>query len=259
MPSGSVGALPSVNVAGMDAKTYAVEAETEETHWWFVGRRHLFAREISRLKLAKSAAVLDIGTSTGSNLRLLADLGFVRTSGIEVSEDALRYCRAKGFLRLCCGDVLDLPFLGASFDLVLATDILEHVDDDQRAIGEIARVLRPGGRALITVPAFPSLWGLQDRVARHRRRYRMGELRERLLAGGLAIDHAYHMNFLLFVPIWAARRLIDLLGAKIDSEARINSPLLNRVLRGVFGADIALAPYLRPPFGVSILAMAYKR
>src|SRR5689334_5039597 len=198
----------------MDAETYAAEAETEETHWWFVGRRRLFAREISRLNVAKSAPVLDIGTSTGSNLRLLADLGFGRANGLEVSEEAIRYCRAKGFARLCCGDVCDLPFAGASFDLVLATDILEHVEDDQRAIGEIARVLRPGGRALITVPAFPSLWGLQDRVARHRRRYHMGQLRERLLAGGFAIDRAYHMNFLLFLPIWAARRLIDLFGAR---------------------------------------------
>jgi SAM-dependent methyltransferase len=243
----------------MDAETYAVEAETEETHWWFVGRRQLFAREISRLKLAKSAPVLDIGTSTGSNLRLLADLGFARASGLEVSEDAIRYCRAKGFAGLCCGDVCDLPFAGASFDLVLATDILEHVEEDQRAIGEIARVLRPGGRALITVPAFPSLWGLQDRVARHRRRYRIGQLRERLLAGGFAIDHAYHMNFLLFLPIWAARRLIDMFGIELESENVINSPLLNRVLGVIFAVDSAIAPRLRPPFGVLIVAMVHKQ
>lgn len=243
----------------MDAETYAAEAEIEETHWWFVGRRRLFAREISRLKIAKSAAVLDVGTSTGSNLRLLADLGFARADGLEVSEDAIRYCRAKGFTRLCCGDVCDLPFAGASFDLVLATDILEHVEDDRRAIGEIARVLRPGGHALITVPAFPSLWGLQDRVARHRRRYRMGQLRERLLAGGFAIDHAYHMNFLLFAPIWAARRLIDLFGIELESENSINSPLLNRLLGAIFAVDNAIAPRLRPPFGVSILATVRKQ
>jgi len=243
----------------MDTETYAAEAETEETHWWFVGRRRLFAREISRLEIAKSAAVLDVGTSTGSNLRLLADLGFVRASGLEMSEDAIRYCRAKGFARLCCGDVCDLPFADASFDLVLATDILEHVEDDQRAVREIARVLRPGGHVLITVPAFPSLWGLQDRVARHRRRYRMGQLCERLSAGGFSVDRAYHMNFLLFFPIWAARRLIDLLGVRIDSEARINSPLLNLVLRAIFSVDTAVASHLRPPFGVSILAIACKR
>jgi len=243
----------------MDAETYAVEAETEETHWWFVGRRRLFAREISRLKIAKSAAVLDVGTSTGSNLRLLADLGFVRASGLEMSEEAIRYCRAKGFARLCCGDVGDLPFAGGSFDLVLATDILEHVDDDRRAIREIARVLRPGGHALITVPAFPSLWGLQDRVARHRRRYRMGQLRERLSAGGFSIDRAYHMNFLLFFPIWAARRLIDLFGIKIESENSINSLSLNRILGAIFAVDCAIAPRLRPPFGVSIVAMVHKQ
>jgi SAM-dependent methyltransferase len=242
----------------MEAGTYAVEAEIEATHWWFAGRRRLFAREIERLGLSRAAAVLDIGTSTGTNLRLLKDLGFARVEGLDLSEEAIRFCREKGLGTVRRGDICAMPFADASFDFVLATDVIEHVDDDRVAIGEIARTLRRGGRALITVPAFPSLWGLQDRVARHKRRYRMRPLAERLASGGLVIESAYHTNFLLFAPIWVARRLIDLLGLKLDSEAQVNSPLLNRVLGAVFALDTALSPVLRPPFGVSILVVAAK-
>jgi ubiquinone/menaquinone biosynthesis C-methylase UbiE len=91
---------------------------------------------------------------------MLSDLGFKHVTGVDMSDDAIRFCAEKGL-----GHVEKLPFDNVSFDVVLATDIIEHVDDDNRALAEIARVLRPGGKVLITVPAFQALWGLQDEVA----------------------------------------------------------------------------------------------
>ena len=70
----------------MDLAAYAVEAEVEETHWWFVGRRRLFGREINGLGLSKEAPVLDVGTSTGTNLRMLAELGYRRVVGLDLSD-----------------------------------------------------------------------------------------------------------------------------------------------------------------------------
>jgi SAM-dependent methyltransferase len=242
----------------MDLANYAVEAEAELTHWWFSGRRRLFAREINRLALPKSSPVLEVGSSTGTNLRLLRELEFRSVEALDTSEEAIRYCRDKGLGLVRQGDVCAMPFPAAGFDLVLATDVIEHVNNDRQAIREIARVLRPGGHALITVPAFPSLWGLQDRVAHHKRRYRFRELLERIELAGLLTERAYHFNFLLFVPIWIARRLIDLFNVKLKSEGEVNSPLINHILSGIFSADIALAPLLHPPFGVSILVMARK-
>src|SRR5205085_5633198 len=110
------------------------------------------------------------------------------------------------------------------------SDIIEHVEDDRQALREIRRVLRPGGHALITVPAFPSIWGLQDRVAHHKRRYRMRQLLEKIEPESFTIERAYHFNFLLFVPIWTVRRIIQLLNLKLSSEGEINSPLLNAIL-----------------------------
>jgi SAM-dependent methyltransferase len=243
----------------MDIATYALEAEAEATHWWFVGRRRLFAREIDKTGLPRTSRVLDVGTSTGANLRLLRDLGFHAVDGLDFSQEAIRYCREKGLGIVRHGDVCGMPFADESFDLLLATDIIEHVDDDLKALREIARVLRPGGKALIVVPAFPILWGLQDRVAQHKRRYRMGELADRVARAGFAIEVSYYFNFLLFVPIWLGRRLVDIIRPRIQNESQINSPLLNRMLSAIFTVDIAVSPVLRPPFGVSILIVAEKK
>jgi SAM-dependent methyltransferase len=242
----------------MDSSTYAVEAGIEATHWWFMGRRNLFARELSGAGVPSTAAALDIGTSTGANLRLLRQLGFTQVEGLDNSEEAIQFCVEKGLGPVRLGDVCAMPFDDASFDLVLATDIIEHVPDDEQALREIARILRTGGRLLLTVPSFPSLWGLQDRVAHHHRRYRRAPVIDRLCAAGLRPEHVYHFNYLLFGPIWLARRLIDLLHINLASEAQVNSPWLNYVLRWIFALDIVTAPRLRPPFGVSILVMAVK-
>jgi SAM-dependent methyltransferase len=240
----------------MEAGTYSVEAAIEESHWWFVGRRRLFARELTQLAVPQDARVLDIGTSTGSNLRMLSDLGFKYVTGVDVSDDAIRYCARKGLGHVKKGNVCALPFDDGSFDVVLATDIIEHVDDDDLALAEIARVLKPGGRVLITVPAFGSLWGLQDEVALHKRRYRIVPLLEQLKRVGLKPLRRYYFNYLLFGPIWLARQLIRILRVRVDSEGEINTPALNRILQGIFLLDTLTAPTLRMPFGVSILIMA---
>jgi SAM-dependent methyltransferase len=240
----------------MDAATYAAEAAVEETHWWFAVRRELFAREIRALALDREARILDVGTSTGTNLRMLREHGFRRVLGLDSSEDAIGFCAAKGMGEVRQGDICALPFPAASFELVLATDIIEHVEDDGAALAEIARVLAPGGAVLLTVPAFSSLWGLQDRVAHHRRRYRLRPLLAAVRAAGLEPRRRYYFNYLLFAPIWAARRLIDLLGIELASENEINSTLLNAILSAVFRLDTLTAPLLHPPFGVSALVIA---
>jgi len=242
----------------MDVATYAVEAEVEETHWWFVGRRKLFGDELGLEGVPLDARVLDVGTGTGSNLRMLRDLGYTRITGLDASEEAVRHCASKGFGYVRAGDICAMPFADASFDLVLATDVIEHIDDDGRAAAEIARVLAPAGKALITVPAFPSLWGLQDRQAFHKRRYRMGPLLDLLRSAGLRPSRSYHFNFLLFAPIWTARRLIDLAGLSLESENQLNSSLINRILSSIFTLDVNVARYVRAPFGVSILVVAAK-
>jgi len=146
----------------------------------------------------------------------------------------------------------------ASLDLVLAIDIIEHVEDDRRALREIARVLAPGGNALITVPAFQSLWGLQDEVSHHLRRYRLPVLRSTVVAAGLRPVRCFHFNYLLFGPIWLARQRLRLFKIEVASESQVNTALLNRLLSRMFDFDVRTAPRLAPPFGVSIFMLAEK-
>jgi SAM-dependent methyltransferase len=242
----------------MDISTYAVEAEVEASHWWFVARRRLLANLIARQQIPTDARVLDIGTSTGTNLRLLKDLGFSNRRGLDLSDDAIRWCAEKGLGRVEKGDVCMLPFGDGEFQLVLATDIIEHVDDDLQAVKEIRRVLVPGGTAIISVPAFQSLWGLQDDVSHHKRRYLKQKFLDLIGRGGLACREGFYFNYLLFVPIWAARQLIRLLKMKLESENQLNAPMLNRILTWIFMLDVNTARIVRPPFGVSIMVVAVR-
>ena len=187
---------------------------------------------------------------------MLRDLGFRDVTGIDSSDEAIRFCASKGMGPVQKGDVYDLPFPSGSFDLVLATDIIEHVEDDLRALREISRVLAPGGRALITVPAYQSLWGLQDEQSHHKRRYRLRPLSERIAASGLRPLKGYYFNYLLFVPIWAVRRGMARLGIRVESETQLNAAPLNALLLAIFSLDVMTSRWIRPPFGVSILCLA---
>jgi SAM-dependent methyltransferase len=242
----------------MDIAAFAVEAEVENSHWWFVGRRQLFAVELERAKISHEARILDIGTGTGSTLRMLGERGYSNVTGIDQSDEAIRYCALKGLGAVAKGDLSDLCFPGDSFDFVFATDVLEHMEDDGQGLREISRVLAPGGHALITVPAFMALWGLQDRQAFHKRRYRRKPLLALISAAGLMPLKSYYFNYLLFLPILAARKAIDRLNLNLESENQVNSPVLNQILGAVFRLDIRTAPVIKPPFGVSVLVVAQK-
>jgi SAM-dependent methyltransferase len=242
----------------LEKRVYDIETMVEAEHWWFAGRRQLFANEITRANIHQNSSVLDVGVGSGSNLRMLAEMEFPNVIGLDANPDAVQICRDKGFASVQQGSICNLPFSSESFDLVLATDVIEHVQDDVVALREIYRVLRPGGYVLITVPAFQSLWGLQDEVARHFRRYRLGTLVKRVIDAKLMIVRSYYFNYLLFAPIWSARQIIRLARVRLDSENQLNSPVINRILTAIFRLDIATAPLLRPPFGVSAVVFAHK-
>lgn len=243
----------------MEYAVYAVEAEVEATHWWFTERRRLFGRLIRSMVLPPDAKILDVGTSTGTNLRMLRDLGFTRCEGLDSSELAVRWCAEKGYGKVTLGNVCELPFPDGTFDLILATDVIEHVDDDMTALREIRRVLKPGGRVLVTVPAFKVLWGLQDEVAQHKRRYRAHELLARIDAANLHVGQRFYFNYLLFLPILCVRTVVRWAGIRMQSENQLNTGILNWIFRWIFRVDVSTAPYLHPPFGVSYLVLADRR
>jgi SAM-dependent methyltransferase len=247
----------------MDPRLFSKLHEIEATHWWFRGRRRIVGSLLDGLALAPRA-ILDVGCGVGTNLDLLAaHYPEARLHGIDVLRDPLRYCASDRSVPVCQADAAALPFASASFELVCALDTLEHVEDDARALRELLRVLRPGGTLLLTVPAFPALWGNVDELGDHFRRYRRRELVEKVAAAGLRPARVHFINFLLFPPIAALRVLARALPVRRAAQAGelrsdfdwVKDGLLNRLLAGIFASEASLLRF-SPPFGVSLLCAA---
>lgn len=242
----------------MDADTYLIEAKIEEKHWWFVGRRKLIASIIHGLRIPYDSYILDVGVSSGTNLRLLNGLGYKNFCGVDINKEAIELCTQKGLGHVCAGDICNLPYKDNQFHLVLATDILEHVDDDIKALSEIKRVLHNSGYAIITVPAFKFLWGIQDNVGHHKRRYGRKELETKLKYVGMQCLENFYFNYLLFLPILFTRKLIQLFKFKLKSENQINTAMINWMFSNIFSFDIWSAQLIKPPVGVSQMIVAKK-
>lgn len=243
----------------MQQHTYSIMYEVEGKHWWFAGRRRIIAGFIEKVcrDLGKARPrILDVGCGTGANLQMLAQFG--AAEGVDVSPEALDFCRARGLAQVKQGAAESLPFADASFDLVTGLDVVEHLDDDIAGLGEMRRVLRPDGRVVLFVPAFMFLWGVQDDISNHRRRYTLPELRQRLGEAGLTIDRASYANITFFVPILIGRVLMRLTGLRPASENNITIGALNGLFGRILGAESWWLRRMSFPFGVSIICVARK-
>jgi len=239
--------------------TYPILFRVEQTHWWHIGRRRILADFVDAIcgqVTDRRPRILDVGCGTGANLIMLSKYG--DAEGVDISEDALAFCRERGLDKVKLGAGEELPYEDNTFDLVTAFDVVEHMDDDLAGLREMRRVLRPGGRVLLFVPTFMFLWGLQDDVSHHRRRYRLSQLRRVLEQAGFGVERMTYANVTFFLPILFVRKLMRLTGIKTESENTINVSALNGVLGRVLGAESWLLRYVNLPFGVSGLCVAKK-
>jgi SAM-dependent methyltransferase len=243
----------------MQQHTYSIMYEVEGKHWWFAGRRRIIAefvegvcRDMGKLR----PQILDVGCGTGANLQMLSQFG--AAEGVDVSSEALDFCRARGLAEVKQGAAESLPFADASFDLVTGLDVVEHLDDDIAGLSEMRRVLRPDGRAVLFVPAFMFLWGVQDDISHHRRRYTLTELTQRLGDAGLTVERASYANITFFAPILFGRVLMRLTGLRPASENNITIGALNGLLGRILGAESWWLRRMNFPFGVSIICVAKK-
>ena len=234
----------------------------EDVHWWFVARRRIFLSVLDRYFKQNGATarrILDIGCGTGTMLTYLSRYG--DAEGIDVDENAIQYCQARGLTRVSQAGADHLPFAPNTFELVTALDVIEHVDDDRAAFREALRVLHPGGEFLLTVPAYRFLWGRQDDISLHKRRYVAREIRERLQSAGFEVVRLTYINAILFPAIAAVRLLRRVLPkpATLESDFSFPAPRpVNSVLGQVFGAERFFVTRFDIPFGVSIMALARK-
>lgn len=246
----------------MQQHTYAIMRRVEESHWWFVGRRQIIrsflqrvVRELQRNE-QEPLHILDVGCGTGANLEMLAEFG--AAEGVDVSSEALSFCKERGLERVKLGEAEALPYEDASFDLVTGLDVVEHLDDDLAGLKEMHRVLRSDGRALMFVPAFMFLWGVQDDISHHRRRYTLTQLKQVVARAGFEVERSTYVNLSFFAPIFVGRLFMRVSGLRPESENNITVGFLNGLMGKLLGAERALLRYLNFPFGVSIICVARK-
>lgn len=259
MSVNSAKSIPGALPREMMDHTYPILFRVEQSHWWHTGRRRIlagFVEDICRRVTDRRPRILDVGCGTGANLLMLSRYG--DAEGVDISEDALAFCRERGLDQVKHGAGEELPYEDGTFDLVTAFDVVEHMDNDLAGLKEMYRVLRPGGHALLFVPTFMFLWGLQDDVSNHRRRYRLPELRMVLEQAGFEIERSTYANITFFLPILFVRKLMRLTGIKADTENNINVSALNGVFGALFGSESVILRYMNLPFGVSGLCVAKK-
>lgn len=245
----------------MKHEMYAHIHEIEQSHWWYVGRRKIILDCVrTALNNRIEARVLDVGCGTGMNIVSVHRAGYHSVVGLDISVEALSFCQSRGLSKLVCGDAGTIPLRGESFDAIMALDVLEHLYDDEQALSEFVRLLSPGGALIVFAPAFRFLWGLQDEVSHHERRYTAKEVRSKVDASGLSIERLTYVNLLLFPLIWAGRLILRLSGYRtpVLSENELHPRWSNGLLEAVFSAERPLLQRFDLPFGVSLLCVAKK-
>ncbi|MFI7417685.1 class I SAM-dependent methyltransferase [Nonomuraea sp. NPDC049684] len=167
--------------------------DLEDTHWWYRERRAILRRELR--ELGRPGRALDVGAAGGGNTRVLVEAGWDATA-TDYCETAVEVARERG-LKAVHADARALPFESSSMDLVTAFDVLEHIHEDHLVTEEIARVLAPGGHALIAVPCDMALWSAHDDAVGHVRRYGRDTLTVVVEKAGLKVDRLWSWNVLL--------------------------------------------------------------
>lgn len=242
----------------MNPAEYERMYRLEDWYWWFVARR---AAAVQFLKdhapEERPLRILDAGCGTGGLLDVLSQWPDAEVTGVDFAPEALSFCRQRGHSRLVGSDLTVLPFRSDSFEVVTALDVLEHVQNDGRALDEIFRVLRPGGILVASVPAYQFLWGPHDMALHHCRRYSAPQFTQVVQRSGLRVEKETYLLSALF-PIAALMRLASKRRSHASAGLPQVGPFLNRALLGIQSAELAVARKASLPFGLTVLAVARK-
>lgn len=242
----------------MNTEMYRMFFNVQTKHWWFVTRKRIVLDTIDRyLEKPGDLKILDIGCGTGVMLNALGDKG--KVCGMDMSDEAINFAREVFSGPVERGSLPDdVPYEKNSFDLVTALDVIEHVDRDLDSLETIHSLLAPGGKVIITVPAYMFLWSAFDDLNEHKRRYTRPELERKLEEAGFRIEKLSYYNTFLFPVVFAVRMLNKLLKRDGASDVEMPGRAVNSILEAVFGVEKYMLRYVNFPFGVSVLAVARK-
>jgi SAM-dependent methyltransferase len=240
----------------MQEDEFAGMIAADEHHWWFRGRRAVVGAVLDRLPVREPWTSLDAGCGSGRTLDMLADHGTV--AGMDLNPLGVAHARRRGHEDVHESAIEELPFEDGRFTVITCLDVLEHTADDVVSLRELRRVLAPGGRIVLTVPAYPALWGQHDVTHEHYRRYTRGMLHRAAEQAGLSVQWDSFFNSILLPPAAAVRWTKRLLpesktqGSELDATPKALNALFERPMH--VEARI-IAGGRRLPAGLSFLAV----
>ncbi len=235
-------------------------SRVEATHFWFRGFRRFVAPAIADIAGARrDLHLLDCGCGTGHNLAtLLRPYG--RAFGFDLTPGGLLHARAAGF-PLARADMAAIPFQSARFDLVTSFDVMQYVGDDQAAMKEMARVLKPGGALVVTAAALDVLRGGHAGTWPEVRRYTTSGIRSIVEGAGLKVRRLTYLFASLFpamIAVRALRRDAASNATDGDWEMRVPAAPINTALTWMLSGEAALSRRIPMPVGSSVLVVAVK-
>lgn len=241
----------------MERDLYRQHHALDERHWWFVGRRRVVAALLRTLGLGSGRRILDVGSGGGGMIETLLPYGTV--SALEGDAESVSEIRRRYADRVNVIPEFVTPDTSALHgqDVITLFDVLEHLDEDDAFVRNAFTALPPGGKLILTVPAFPSLWSRHDVASHHKRRYTRRGLIRLLESHGFHIRRITFFNALLF-PLAALQRFFQRNKEEAKSDVEDVPAPLNAILRWTFSLERFLAPQIDLPFGVSLFVCAEK-
>src|SRR3989338_9850117 len=244
----------------MDLDVFEKNYQLENLYWWYLARCYVFDKLLSRFfPNSTGKQIIDIGCGSGGVIPMLSKHGQVL--GLDIEPLALEFCRSKGFENVALmKGYYDTGLPSESADLVALFDVLEHFEDDERALAETNRILKPGGHALISVPAFKFLWSELDDAAHHFRRYTRQDMEQKLARHGFEIIKSSYLFFFVF-PLVFIHKLFGMGKKRENPKFRYQEfpSLLNKALVIPSKLEAFLLNFLRFPIGSTLVVLARKK
>ena len=242
----------------MQENLYRELYDLESKHWWFVAKKKIVLSLMEKyINYDKSNKILDAGCGSGLMLNDLREFGQVY--GMDYSKEAIKFSKL-----IFDGEVRqgyiprNIPYNKSYFNGIIALDVIEHIENDQEALIDLKEHLTDNGVCVITVPAYMSLWSNHDVVHQHKRRYKLSELKEKILCAGFKIEKISYYNSILFFPIFIIRQMHKLFKIENGSDAEMPNILVNFVLKHIFSFERYILRSFNMHFGVSIIAVVKK-
>jgi len=244
----------------MKKTEYARMEEHEKNYWWHLGRLRIIKTYVTRaLQEKQKVKIMNVGCGTGGTIDMLEKFGTV--DNVDISEDAIKYMKQNGYTRITKVDDIKLPFKNKSYDMVVAFDVLEHIENQTGAMKEWNRILKDDGVVVITVPAYQWLWSDHDKSLYHQRRYTTGRIKQVAAEGGFKVEKKSYAIVFSLPMVVGFRYLNKITGKKVDSETSyVEVPKsVNWLFKQFLYFEAFMHNFVKFPFGTTVVTILRKK